>query len=127
MSDKLFPVLVSGPPDRNKTYVPWSLLEPHRAQALKNHGQTLERLAERGGLSVCEIAAVVQDRAWFHMKANDAWEAIYAAIAAELERMCEELAKCVETLSGDHRPNMYVQADEALARWQKMKEESNGI
>ncbi len=49
--------LVSDAP----SFVPWALLEPHKAQAQRNHFQTLERLAERGGLSICEIAAVIGD------------------------------------------------------------------
>ena len=30
--------------------IPWSVIAPHEAQCQKNHGQSLERLAERGGL-----------------------------------------------------------------------------
>lgn len=41
--------------------VPWSLLEPHRLQAEKNHGQSIERLAERGGLSPQEMWCVLND------------------------------------------------------------------
>ena len=37
------------------------LLEPYERQALKNHGQTLKRLAERGGLSPQEIYAIVNE------------------------------------------------------------------
>lgn len=45
--------------------VPWSLVEPHAAQAASNHGgQTLERLAERGGLCPSELYAVVHDQRW---------------------------------------------------------------
>lgn len=33
-------------------------------QAQINHGQSLDRLAERGGLSPCEALAVVEKRAW---------------------------------------------------------------
>lgn len=47
--------------------LPWEMITPHAAQAKKNHGQTLERLAERGGLSACEALAVLDDRAWFKM------------------------------------------------------------
>lgn len=36
-------------------FIPWSLLEPYRAAIERFHGQTLERLAERGGLSPTEI------------------------------------------------------------------------
>ena len=43
---------------------PWSLLAPHERQALRNHGQTLERLNERGGLSPREMMCVLEDRSW---------------------------------------------------------------
>jgi hypothetical protein len=42
--------------------VPWVLLAPHEMQAERNHGQTLERLAERGGLSPCEMIAIIDDQ-----------------------------------------------------------------
>lgn len=43
--------------------VPWSVLAPHEKQAMSNHGgQSLERLAERGGLSPKEMFAVIGDR-----------------------------------------------------------------
>lgn len=35
-------------------------------QAMKNHGQTLRRLKERGGLGVFEILAIVNKRRWNH-------------------------------------------------------------
>lgn len=35
--------------------VPWEIVEPIRSFALRCHGQTLERLAERGGLSRTEL------------------------------------------------------------------------
>lgn len=47
-----FPVL-----GHRKSWVPWSFVEQFRAQAMANHGQTLERLAERGGLSYTEMYA----------------------------------------------------------------------
>lgn len=45
--------------------VPWSFVESHEAQAWKNHGQTLTRLNERGGLSVVELWHVVNDKDWY--------------------------------------------------------------
>lgn len=42
--------------------LPWALIAPHEAQAQENHGQTLERLAERGGLDPVEAYAVLTDR-----------------------------------------------------------------
>ncbi len=45
--------------------VPWSMLAPHEPQALKNHcGQSLEKLASRGGLSPLEIYAVMNGLSW---------------------------------------------------------------
>jgi hypothetical protein len=44
--------------------VPWSLVEGHEAQAQVNHGQTLQRLAERGGLDIFELWCVVHDKLW---------------------------------------------------------------
>lgn len=42
--------------------LPWAMIEPHEAQAKRNHGgQTLKRLAERGGLSAGEAVAVLND------------------------------------------------------------------
>ncbi len=34
--------------------IPWAVIAPFEKQAVRNHGQTLERLAERGGLGVTE-------------------------------------------------------------------------
>jgi len=39
--------------------VPWSVLAPHEEWAHRNHGQSLETLASRGGLGIQEIAAIV--------------------------------------------------------------------
>lgn len=42
--------------------IPWDAIAPHEKQAVKNHGQTLQRLAERGGLDYTEALAVLEDR-----------------------------------------------------------------
>lgn len=39
--------------------VPWEVMAPHESMAQKNHSQSLERLAERGGLSPGEAWCVV--------------------------------------------------------------------
>jgi hypothetical protein len=44
--------------------IPWAMIAPHAEQARRNHGQTLHRLHERGGLSWCEALAVLEDRKW---------------------------------------------------------------
>jgi hypothetical protein len=53
-------------------FIAWRIIEPHREQANINHGQTLERLAQRGGLSPDELVAVLEDRKWHKMKLVDA-------------------------------------------------------
>ncbi len=63
MSERHFPIL--HPVQGTATSVPWAVVAPHEAQALRNHyGQTLDRLAERGGLDVVELWCVVHDKAW---------------------------------------------------------------
>ena len=57
-------------------FVDWAAL--NREQANINHGQTLERLAERGGLSPDEIVANIERRKWKPMKIEDALAAISA-------------------------------------------------
>lgn len=48
-------------------------------QAMTNHGQTLERLAERGGLSLEEAAALALRRRSEPMKTDDALAALKEA------------------------------------------------
>ncbi len=55
-----YPILGSYP----RRYIPRGLLDPHAEQAWKNHGQSLSRLAQRGGLSWCEALAVIEDKNW---------------------------------------------------------------
>lgn len=56
-SETEFPVLGSKP----KEYIPLDIIKPHEKQAIINHSQTLQRLAERGGLSWNEILFVLED------------------------------------------------------------------
>ena len=64
---KQFPILGTA----GAVTIPWSVVEPHAAQAMRNHGQTLERLAERGGLSYTELISVLEDRPWFRGERAD--------------------------------------------------------
>lgn len=45
--------------------VPWAALTPHEARARRNHDQTLNQLAQRGGLSVVEAVLVLRDKPLF--------------------------------------------------------------
>lgn len=42
----------------------WEPTSEDRRWADRNHGQTLERLKERGGMSWCEMVAIVAHRKW---------------------------------------------------------------
>lgn len=53
MKREVFPVL--GDDGGYIKSIPWGAAEKMRVGAEKNHGQTLERLAERGGMSWMEI------------------------------------------------------------------------
>lgn len=60
----------------------WSMIAGHERQAMRNHGQTLSRLAERGGLGACEAVAIIEDRRWHRMD--------QAAAERRLIQLCSE-------------------------------------
>ena len=62
--DRTFPVLNHKRDNFPLASVPWGFIAPHEAQARRNHAQTLQRLAERGGLSAKEMLAVVTCQHW---------------------------------------------------------------
>ncbi|MGH4125124.1 MAG: hypothetical protein ACREV6_22135 [Clostridium sp.] len=53
-----FPILGSKP----KEYIPLDIVNLHGEQAIRNHTQTLKRLAERGGLGWVEMLFVLEDK-----------------------------------------------------------------
>ena len=61
---KRFPIITSIEERKHgaPTWVPWAAIAPHEDQAQENHMQSLERLAERGGLDAGEFIAVMQDK-----------------------------------------------------------------
>ncbi len=44
--------------------IPWDMIAPHEAQAQSNHGQSLERLAQRGGLGHSEAIDILEGHRW---------------------------------------------------------------
>ena len=79
MIAKRFPVSLDFMPHKDREEyrdcpesVDWDLVAPHEAQAQRNHDQTLNRLAERGGLSPSELVTVLEDREWRVMPLRDA-------------------------------------------------------
>lgn len=47
--------------------IPYAVIAPHACQAYMNHGQSLQRLEERGGLCESELLAVLEDRDYCQM------------------------------------------------------------
>lgn len=85
----MFPILLDiTVSSEGKACVPLELVMAHEQQAVKNHGQSVSRLAERGGLSPSELAAVLWDREWRPMEIHEAWNSIFraAAIAKDTTR-----------------------------------------
>ncbi|MBV9550803.1 MAG: hypothetical protein JO256_14125 [Alphaproteobacteria bacterium] len=62
--------------------LPWSIFTGlDEEQAIKNHSQTLGELAGRGGLSICELVAVLDHRPWREMKWVLAWSRLWQIVA----------------------------------------------
>lgn len=59
-----FPIIITESNPSALKSIPWTMISPHEDQAIKNHGQTLERLAERGGLSAYEAVCVLTDQSF---------------------------------------------------------------
>ena len=81
---RLFPV--QGGPS-----IPWHLIAPWEEQAKRNHDQTLERLAERGGLDTNEAYCVM--RGWSFIKIDDAAERLIALISVRSVNVRAEQAE----------------------------------
>lgn len=108
MTTRWFPVLDHEPGGPQR--VPWDFIDPHELQALRNYDQSLQRLAERGGLGVSEIVAVVEGRRWKFMDPGAAVARLRELLAAwegspetrlrvlceEVERLDRELAQRIE-------------------------------
>ncbi len=59
---------------------PISAFAPHAQTALRNHGQTLERLAARGGICWLEARAILTDTYWADVPNSPDNEKIVRAI-----------------------------------------------
>lgn len=75
-------------------YIQWDVLLPHEPQAMRNHGgQTLKRLAERGGLSWQEVFAVINDKTWTQIQIPSTLEAkksVLEYVSAWERGLCEK-------------------------------------
>jgi hypothetical protein len=75
-----------GCPKGEGAEFPIAFFEPHREQAHRNHGQSLERLAERGGLGWGEAIAITMgnDNHYTNVASNRKW------LRAQFERWKRE-------------------------------------
>ena len=81
-----FPILGNG-----GARIDWQLVLDHGEQAKQNHNQSVTRLAERGGLSWCELHAVLHDKRYQKMDTNEAMLACRALEARYLQAVCADL------------------------------------
>ncbi len=59
-------------------YVPWSMFTVEDdTWARKNHRQSLEHLASRGGLGICELVAILDHRRWHKMTMAEGWSRLW--------------------------------------------------
>lgn len=61
--------------------VPWEVMQPHELQTLRNHSQSLERLASRGGVTPEEAVAIIEGRPWKRMPFTEARDMLMGYVA----------------------------------------------
>jgi hypothetical protein len=101
--------------------VPWDFLAPHQAQAVRNHSQSLETLAQRGGLCPSEVLAVIEQRRWRRLAEARAEAAVIAALGAWLHRSGDRLPLLadVEAACAAYRQEILAQPPEVLRRLER--------
>jgi hypothetical protein len=68
--------------------IPWAAIAPFESQARANHGQTLERLAERGGLSECEAVCVLECVKWHSERGREIQSMPRREVILRLRELC---------------------------------------
>lgn len=63
----------------------WDVTDDDRFWAVRNHGQTLERLNERGGMSWCEMAAILGHRKHYRMDWQDAYRSVQMILLSRVK------------------------------------------
>lgn len=77
----MFPLQSRGYPGI-PSEIPWAIVANYGESAMRNHDQTLERLAERGGLSPCELIAVLEQRQWRKMTPDEVRSTLLPILSA---------------------------------------------
>lgn len=96
--------------------IDWQLVVDHGGQAYKNHRQSVERLAERGGLSWVELYAVLNNQQWQKIDENEAIIACRSIEAKYLSAVTEPAS--TDTLARLQRErDQAVEALRFVAKW----------
>jgi hypothetical protein len=67
--------------------IPWDIIARCEKRAIRNHDQTLKRLAERGGLCAAEALLVLTDRCVSQMKYATSVEEDEAELLAIIDKI----------------------------------------
>lgn len=89
---KMFPIMTGrGTKGPCPSAIPWEAIAPYEGQAKANHDQTLERLAQRGGLDPIEAFFVMTGRNWHNFKMTEELEKEACAFIDKLVHDREQL------------------------------------
>ena len=70
--------------------IPWEIAAAHEAQALANHGQSLETLAHRHGMCASEMLDILTDKPWAYshrrgVSEEEAFEKVMAIVKEQID------------------------------------------
>jgi hypothetical protein len=124
-----FPIMVGyeGTKGPCPSWIPWEAIAPYEGHAQENHQQSLERLAERGGLSPVEAFFVMTGRRWQGERFTDALEREACAfldkvvrdreeVQAENQKLRAALREAVDVVEGHPFRSPFV----AVEDWKKL-------
>jgi len=106
-------------PIQDGPWIPWSVIEPWRNQADLNHSQTLERLAERGGLAAHEAVWLLEGLSWRDRKYADKDDDFFVRRLDELVR--EGLQAQIDELKKE-RDELETELASAMERLSELEE-----
>lgn len=121
----MFPVLESI--WSRPVYIPYNIIAPHEPQAIRNHSQTLQQLAERGGLDWTEVLAVLNDKTRkemgyrFHLQEGEMEKAKEAVLAFIKERRDNKMKKAMlsQPMNGKTDDEIVATRERAVAALEK--------
>lgn len=96
----------------------WEAIATHEKQAMSNHGQTIKRLAGRGGLDWVEALAVMKDRKWVKLDSEVTRKKVLSIVSERENNMDidEAIQRCKEKAIGNSC-NQCDKDHEQLAKW----------